>query len=939
MRGPLARIALEASPRAAARFAAAVLSVGGLVGLVNNHFVLRYTTANEVLAMADVAVGLLAWALPWDRWSPRAVGVLAPVGLALISASRVAGASLPGAYGVTFVMVFMWVGLTQPPGTAYPLSALAAVAYLAPGAVVKPVKGVDDAQSLLVVLPVCVLAAELPARLFKQLRKARAIEQADAAASKAAERALADQAALVALLGDIASAANKAMTIDEALQAALDQICLHAGWPLGHAYWVDDASPTLRPMELWFVDDPHRFSDFRQITMGTELALNEGLPGRVLLTGQPVWIPDVSVDEGFTRMPAALDAGLRAAFAFPVVVGADNVAVLEFFAEDAIEARGVLFEAVANIGAQLGRVVERTRAQAALRDSEERLRAVVETASDAFVGMDAAGAITDWNHQAEISFGWRRDEILGRRVVDTIVPAYSRDAHRRGLAHYVRTGEGRVLNQRIEMTALHRDGHEFPVEITVWALASESGPRFSAFVHDITERKRTEEALTRQALYDSLTGLPNRSLFYDRLGHALRHAARHPTSVAVLFLDLDRFKVINDSLGHDVGNQVLVATADRLRSIARASDTVCRLGGDEFVVLAEDVESVGEARAVARRMQEVVAAPHLLADGTAVAVTVSIGIAMGKDDAAVEDLVRDADTAMYRAKELGRSRHEVFDEQLRARALHRLGVERDLRWALDHGGLSLQYQPVVDIETEETVAVEALLRAHGPDGRVLLPHAFLEVAEDSGLIVPIGTWVLRAACAQMAEWRRLTPRKRLQMAVNVSARQLATDGLADLVQDILEETGAQPSDLRVEITESALIDARETTASTVKALKDLGVSLAIDDFGTGYSSLTYLRRFPLDAVKVDRSFVAGMMSDPDDLAIVTAVVSLGQSLGLTVVAEGVENAEQLERLRALGCHFAQGYYIGRPGPAEQVPLRGRRGGRLRPVKPSIAPTG
>jgi diguanylate cyclase (GGDEF)-like protein/PAS domain S-box-containing protein len=923
MEGLLARFALGASPRGAARFAAAVLLVGGAIGLLNNHFVLRFTTANELVALANLAIGLAAWVLPWDRWPAPAVGILAPVGLVLIAASRAVGAALPGAYGVTFVLVFMWVGLTQPAGTAFPLAALAAITYVVPG-VLRPEAGVDDARSVVVVLPVCVLAAELPARLFRQLRAAHAAEQANAAASKEAERVLSGQTALVTLLGDIASAANKAVDLYDALQAALDQMCRHSGWPLGHIWWVDEPSGMLRPLPLWYVHDAGRYSGFRRATMETQLALNEGLPGQVLLSGQPVSIPDLTSEARFPRMAAAVAAQLRAAFAFPVLVGADSVGVLEFFAEEPVEVSDVLLEAAANIGTQLGRVVERTRAQAALRDSEERLRAVVETASDAFIGMDASGTITDWNRQAELAFGWRRDEILGRRVADAIVPVRLRATYRDELAEYRRTGSSRLLNHRIETSALHRDGHEFPIELTMWAVTSETETRFSAFVHDITERKRTEEALTRQALYDSLTGLPNRALFYDRLQHALTHAERRPTSLAVLFLDLDRFKVINDSLGHDVGNEVLIATGERLRNIARSSDTVCRLGGDEFVVLAEDVENVAEARAIARRMEEVVAVPHLLADGTTVTVTVSIGIAMGSEDAAVDHLVRDADTAMYRAKELGRGRHEVFDEELRARAVRRLGVERELRRALEHDTLRLQYQPVLDLNTGETVAVEALLRCQAPDGTLLLPHSFLEVAEDSGLIVPIGNWVLRAACEQLAEWQRSMSGRPVHMAVNVSARQLATEGLIDLLSEILEETGADPGCLQIEITETALIDAGETTTTTIQALKDLGVLLAIDDFGTGYSSLTYLRRFPLDAVKVDRSFVASMADDPDDLAIVTAVVSLGWSLGLTVVAEGVETAEQVETLRYLGCHLVQGYYVGRPVDAADVHFAGRR---------------
>ncbi|HEX9969879.1 MAG TPA: EAL domain-containing protein [Acidimicrobiales bacterium] len=421
-----------------------------------------------------------------------------------------------------------------------------------------------------------------------------------------------------------------------------------------------------------------------------------------------------------------------------------------------------------------------------------------------------------------------------------------------------------------------------------------------------------------QATHDGLTGLPNRNLVIDRLTHAIARARRRPNTLAVLFIDLDRFKVVNDSLGHSVGDEVLVQVAQRLEAAVRPGDTVARLAGDEFVVVCEDVEGDCDVLALAERIAEAVAAPIPLYGRDAI-ITASIGIALASTDTRAEDLLRDADVAMYRAKERGRARLELFDADMRTRMLQRLEIEHALRRALQRREFVLYYQPTVSVETGQVTSFEALLRWPDPERGLVMPDEFIPVAEENGLIVPLGRWALEEACRQLAEWRAVHPEcADLQVSVNLSARQFADPDLVPVVAGALRDAGLDPSGLWLEITESVLMEEAESTVETLRALRALGIHLSIDDFGTGYSSLSYLKRFPVDTLKIDRSFVDGLGTDAEDEAIVTAVVRLAQALELGVVAEGVETAAQLAELRRLGCTAVQGYYLGRPMPASEV---------------------
>jgi diguanylate cyclase (GGDEF)-like protein len=432
------------------------------------------------------------------------------------------------------------------------------------------------------------------------------------------------------------------------------------------------------------------------------------------------------------------------------------------------------------------------------------------------------------------------------------------------------------------------------------------------------ERKRAEVQLAHQALHDQLTNLPNRALFYDRLGQALTRLERHNSALAVIFCDLDRFKVVNDSLGHGAGDRLLVDVAARLSGVLRAGDTAARFGGDEFVVLCEDIAGEPQAIQIAERLSEALRAPFQLGDDE-VFVHTSVGIALAGDaDARPEALIRDADAAMYRAKERGGGTYEVFDDAMRARAVHRLQVEHALHRAIDRGELEVHYQPQVNMATGALCGVEALVRWRHPEHGLLGPDAFIPAAEETGIIHALGLHVLEVACRQAAWWQAAGAPTRVQMSVNLSPRQCQHPDLVQTVADVLRRTGADPALLCLEVTETAVMEDLGVMGGVLAALKDLGLTLAIDDFGTGYSSLRALQRLPFDVVKIDRSFVADLHRSDQEAAIVAAVISLAHALGKRTVAEGVEAIAQVQCLRGLGCDVGQGFHYARPSPAAQL---------------------
>ncbi|HEX8636103.1 MAG TPA: EAL domain-containing protein [Pyrinomonadaceae bacterium] len=479
-----------------------------------------------------------------------------------------------------------------------------------------------------------------------------------------------------------------------------------------------------------------------------------------------------------------------------------------------------------------------------------------------------------------------------------------------------RLRKGNSSIDQCEVRFQHKSGHK------VWGLwsASLAGGSHAAStplvfqIQDITDRKRAEEQLQHEAMHDVMTGLPNRAMFIDHLELAIARAQRNEArKFAVLYVDLDRFKIINDSLGHAVGDQLLKEVAVRLWKCVRAGDTVARLGGDEFVLLLEDIYEENEAIEVAERIKSELAASFTL-NGREVFTTVSIGVASSWTSYhQAEGLIRDADAAMYRAKSLGKNRHEIYDSAMHAQVNDLLQMETALRMAVERNELVVYYQSIVDLETFKISGFEALVRWNHPERGFISPANFIPLAEETGLIVDIGEWVLRDACRQMERWQKIFPSDPpLFVSVNLSSKQFIQSDLIQRVTQIIEETKINPEGLKLEITESAVMDNVETATEMLKKLRALGIKLSIDDFGTGYSSLSYLHRFPIDTLKVDRSFVVNMSEDGENVEIVRTIVSLAQNLGMNVIAEGVETKEQLAALRKLGCENGQGYFFSKP---------------------------
>jgi diguanylate cyclase (GGDEF)-like protein/PAS domain S-box-containing protein len=552
-----------------------------------------------------------------------------------------------------------------------------------------------------------------------------------------------------------------------------------------------------------------------------------------------------------------------------------------------------------------------------LSASEERFRSLVQNASDIAILFDRDARVLYASPSMTRVLGYEPEAIVGGSRWSFVHP----DDMEFVTAAWERTMATTEPAPPIEYRVRHADGTWRWVEGVVGNLLDDPAVQGIVLnIRDITERKAAEEAMLHQAFHDALTELPNRALFLDRLGQALARRGRHGAVTAVLFLDLDRFKWINDSLGHAAGDGLLVGVAERLGEALRPGDSVARFGGDEFVVLCDDLDGEWEALAIAQRLTAALT-PHFCVEGRDLSITASVGIATTTPSghATADNLLRDADAAMYRAKERGRNRIEAFQGGMRARAVERLEIETDLRRALERGELRVHYQPVVRVAGGSMLGVEALVRWQHPERGLVAPADFIPVAEETGLIQPLGEFVLGEACHQVASWNRAHPeRAPLSVAVNLSARQMSAASLSELVGAKLEESGLEPGLLCLEITESVLMEDVTASRNVLQSLKELGVRLGIDDFGTGYSSLLYLRRFPVDFLKVDRSFVSGLGENSEDGAIVAGVLGLANALGVEAIAEGVEQPEQADKLAGLGCELAQGYLWSKPLPPHEL---------------------
>ena len=562
--------------------------------------------------------------------------------------------------------------------------------------------------------------------------------------------------------------------------------------------------------------------------------------------------------------------------------------------------------------------IERKIMEDALSEEKERAQVTLNSIGDAVICTDSAGNVTFLNTAAETITGWAREDAAGRPMVEVvqILNGATRVPVADPMARAMRKDE--AVHLPANSILVRRDGSEVPIEDSVAPIHAGASKATGAVIvfRDVSETRALVQQMAYSAQHDFLTGLPNRMLFNDRVGQAIAFSARHRNKIAVLFLDLDGFKHINDSLGHPIGDKLLQSVTQRLVDCVRGSDTVSRQGGDEFVVLLSEVKHLEDAAITARRMLQAVAQVHSI-DLHDLHVTASIGISVYPDDGVdAETLVKNADTAMYQAKEKGRQGYQFFKPAMNARAVERQSIEEDLRRALKREEFCVLYQPKIDLKTGEVAGAEALIRWIHPTRGMIPPAQFISVAEECGLILPIGAWVMREVCRQARAWTvaDLPP---TTVAVNVSAMEFRVEEFPDTLFAILEETGLDPTRLEIELTETVLLKRADSVASILRRVRERGVQVALDDFGTGYSSLSYLRRFPVDALKIDQSFIRQITTAGEDTAIITAIIAMARSLNLRVIAEGVETLEELTFLRAHHCDQAQGFYFSPPVRADQ----------------------
>lgn len=559
----------------------------------------------------------------------------------------------------------------------------------------------------------------------------------------------------------------------------------------------------------------------------------------------------------------------------------------------------------------------RNAAEKISRENERKLRSVVDGALDAILTIDDAGRLVEFNPAAERMFGYQREQVLGRALSQIIIPPRFRKAHDEGHKRFALTNEKHIFNQRIELIAMRSDGTEFPVELTLTALNEDGLSLVTGFIRDISEQKKARQEIENFAYYDVLTGLPNRRLLVDRFQHAVLLSQRTNNYCALMFIDLDNFKILNDSKGHDIGDQLLMEVAKRIQLTLRAGDTVARLSGDEFIVILESLSSnvsqaYQQASEVAQKLLEKLNASYhlgLFEFNT----SASLGITLFKDDHinSFETHLRHADAAMYQAKANGRNTYRFYDEFMQEGLDKRFALESALSTAVKNGELHLNYQSIVDVD-QNVIGAEVLLRwGHQQLGEIH-PAEFIPIAENNNEIIKIGHWVLQQACEQLKAWETHPLLGKIRLSVNISAKQFLYINFINELREIIAATDIDPDLLKLELTETAVIDNIDNVISKMKVLKKMGIRVSLDDFGIGHSSLIYLKKLPVTQIKIDQSFVQDVLTDANDAAIIKMVLAVGKTIRCDIVAEGVEQLAQFELLKKFGCHYFQGFYFSKP---------------------------
>ncbi len=562
---------------------------------------------------------------------------------------------------------------------------------------------------------------------------------------------------------------------------------------------------------------------------------------------------------------------------------------------------------------------ERNLAEKALRDNDKKLRAVIDGALDAIVTVNDAGNLIEFNPAAERIFGYKREQVLGRPMSEMIIPPHLRKLHDEGRQQYLLTGEKRIFNQRIEITAMRSDGSEFPVELTLTALKQDDLSLVTGFIRDISEQKKARQEIENFAYYDALTGLPNRRLLVDRFQHAVLLSERARMHCALIFIDLDHFKALNDTKGHDVGDQLLIEVANRIKQTIRAGDTVARLSGDEFVVIIENLDA--HQNVAYQQLSEIT--QKLLAELNHTyqlelfefSTSASMGVTLfNGDQLSFEEHLRHADAAMYQSKAAGRNTYRFYDQITQQGLEKAFALESALPLALKNNEFHLNYQSIVDVD-KNVIGAEVLLGWTHPVMGSISPTEFIPIAEKNNHIIKIGHWVLQQACQQLKAWEAHAALSQVKLSVNISAKQFLYINFIQELREILSTTGINPDLLKLELTETAVIDNIDDVINKIKVLKQMGIRISLDDFGMGHSSLVYLKKLPVTQIKIDQSFVHDVLTDSNDAAIIQMVLAVGETIQCDIVAEGVERLEQFDVLKSFGCRYFQGFYFSKPTTA------------------------
>jgi diguanylate cyclase (GGDEF)-like protein/PAS domain S-box-containing protein len=702
-------------------------------------------------------------------------------------------------------------------------------------------------------------------------------------------------------------------SVAQALKAVIRAICETEFWECGRYFQVDEEHGVMRFCEAWNMPG-EAIERFIAGSRNVTYAPGVGLMGRAWQSGQALWVSDLSKDTRVAQTAIALDAGIHGAFVFPVLSEGKFIGGLAFNSRAVREPEEQLLQAINVIGSQIGQFVQRKQAEEVLRASEERFRSLTVLSSDMYWEQDDQYRFTlfkgtglgkgDLSSQRFIGKKRWEQHYINMTVDDWATHMALLDAHQ--------------PFQELELCRIDDAGQKIWISVSGEPIFDPLGvfKGYRGVGKNITERKLGEERIEHLARHDALTALPNRMMFSETLNITLHNARRYQRTFAVLFIDLDRFKIINDTLGHEAGDTLLQEMAIRLTQAVRAGDVVARLGGDEFVVLLQELSDPRQVEVVARKILSAVIKPMFI-HGQECRVTASIGICMYPADAQNEQsLMKNADTAMYRAKEEGKNTYRLYSEEFSVNSFEHMAMETSLRHALERNEFFLHYQAKLNLHTRQITGVEALVRWKHPDLGVVQPGLFIPLAEETGLIVPLGKWVLNTACAQQVDWQR-EGLPALRMAVNLSARQFSDENLLKDIAAALTGSGMKPELLELELTESMVMQNADRAGQVLAGIKQLGVRLAIDDFGVGYSSLTHLKRFPIDTLKIDRSFVRELPQNIEDKAITKAIIAMGKSLSLTVVAEGVETLAQETFLHEHGCDETQGYYFSQAISSDQ----------------------